>query len=77
MIDHKIRLGSLAFALFLISIAAGAFWEYGLRGAIRFSALRVLQATSATAISRLLTEGLQVRVGGAISSSKFGLLRKS
>ena len=34
MIDHKIRLGRLAFALFLISIAAGAFWEYGLRGAI-------------------------------------------
>src|SRR6516225_279901 len=32
MINHKVHFGRLAFVLFLISIAAGAFWKYGLRG---------------------------------------------
>ena len=66
MIDHKVHFGRLAFALFLISIAAGAFWKYGLRGPIRLSALQVLQARSATPSGVPFRDGFIVQVFGLL-----------
>ena len=51
MIQHKVNFERLLFALFLISMPAGAFWEYGLRGATRFPAPQNLQATSRGTLS--------------------------